>query len=279
MQRLDLSPDVLKLTLERRLAALQSDVWSALVGIGRLPEGLDVTAEMQATKRTFAVPTGVTTSQSIKSASTWVAGHALGHAIEIISSLCDETWWLLELGRVSGRWHGRPITGLSRKTLKAVASAVLGQEGKSIEKDSFDVKIKKLKQYNLSCDGITHLADVVKLRNCLIHRFGVVDDVDLNDEADRRLVVEIRSAEIRLGPVHSEDKKTGELLEAPTVNQMLFCPNAPRQLSYSIGDRIQMSHQDVIDVLWCVGFSGQEFVREVRSVWPTVCKGLRTQPE
>ena len=120
---------------------------------------------------------------------------------------------------------------------------------RSFDKGGLPDKIKDLqKAYSLALDPdlAGHLLSINRARNCLVHRGGIVQDDDLNEDGVlrvswRRLALVIR------GPGSERDGFPGARFEA---DESLVVANRDVSKGFPLGTAISFSVQEFADVCW-----------------------------
>jgi hypothetical protein len=218
--------------------------------IGRVLEraALALTAVDQNAEHTGLVPNVVGPAMAIKlrprapdevrpETAAWIVGCALRDFLEETSNLLEETRRMCAALTFSGR---------ERVPEAELYAAVEGQRD-AFDRFTFPRKVEYLReQYGDVLDArIEHVETLVRARNCLVHRLGMVAQRDCNDGA--QLVVRWRAFELHVRePGGREFPVTvGKTLEA---GGELFMRHGPAERRFSIGDRVAFNTDDLCGI-------------------------------
>ncbi|MDX9912249.1 MAG: hypothetical protein RBS39_10495 [Phycisphaerales bacterium] len=209
------------------------------------------------------------TTDSVASSLSWIAGHATKDAFECISLLCDDAHALIEVCRSIKKnpekilfRAGEPIT------LREILRKTRGSERDKFEKQKWREKLKILsREYGLLCNSLYACESFLVMRNCFVHRFGFVEDHDVNDKSRDALVVHYTKNRLVL---HTESGQ--ELVESVPFH---LKSTATASLEFGIpctkqiprGHRIDLSKQEMVDMISFIHFAGIRFIQEIGNRW------------
>jgi len=130
---------------------------------------------------------------------------------------------------------------------------ILGEQYNKIvtkEKDNFNKlglpeKMKLLKdKYGVFSEFESHILELNKLRNCIVHRLGIVSKRDVNE--DDKLVIHLRAIQI-----FAKNPKTGEEIEINKETHVdagwvIMARWSENYKSFKLGESVSLNYQEMI---------------------------------
>jgi hypothetical protein len=178
----------------------------------------------------------------------WILGNGLRDASEAISGYLEEARTVLAVWQLAVRCRSGPITG-------ADWHAATERQQQDFHWFGLPRKIQHLQDtYSLALDPdlVGHLLSINKARNCLVHRRGIVQGDDLNEDGAlrvswRRLALVINGAD------GEREGFPGSLVEA---DESMSVSNRDVSKIFPLGTAIAFSVQEFADVCWSLFLFG-----------------------
>jgi len=129
---------------------------------------------------------------------------------------------------------------------------VVTQEAKKFHRLGIPEKIKTLREdFKLPMDLSEHLLSINKVRNCLVHRLGLVTDHDIDDQG--KLTLTYRSLQL-----YAPDPNGGEVIVDKTgmalpvgAPLMMRCID-PTVREFKKGERVELTHSEITQIFLTV---------------------------
>jgi hypothetical protein len=172
----------------------------------------------------------------------WVLGNGLRNASEAISGFLEAARAVLAVWQVAIRNRTESITDVD------LHEATVNQQ-RRFHRLGLPDKITNLKKtYSLSLDPdlVTHLQSINAARNCLVHRRGIVQELDLNE--DGALRVSWRRLALVIAGADGEREYFPGVIVAPGERVGVSQRDASK--SFPLGTAITFSVQEFADVCW-----------------------------
>jgi hypothetical protein len=161
------------------------------------------------------------------------------------------------------------ISGLHKENHDGCTVAQLQTKIDEIKKKSIKMYIPSLiveieKSINKSLFSREEILSINKVRNCLVHRNGLVSSEDTNNEEKTTLVLKclemkvFRDLDEKMIPLTMEDKKVGVLINKATFKIV------PKVAEFSIGERVKMDP----NILNAITYTSVTFVHELLKSMP-----------
>jgi hypothetical protein len=178
----------------------------------------------------------------------WILGNSLRDAAEAISGFLEETRTVLAMWQLGIRNRSEVITGADWH------EATVSQR-RRFHRLGLPDKIKNLQEtYSLVLDSdlVRHLLSINAARNCLVHRRGIVQEQDINEDGAmrvswRRLALVIRSA---------DGEREGFVGVIVNVGESVCVSNRDESKPFPLGTAISFSVQEFADVCWSLVLFG-----------------------
>ena len=141
---------------------------------------------------------------------------------------------------------------------------ICGENRKKFHKKTFPEKIEYLRnQYNVSSAIEDYILSLNKARNCLVHRDGVVDKIDLN--ISEALKIKYREIQIVIQPADGSEEKIIDkpMTEATKVASSVAMRFVDYERIFKLGEQIKFSPQEHIKTISTFWFFAQDIYRGI----------------
>lgn len=210
------------------------------------PEGQLANLDTRTLHYVFDPPTSSDEIQSFNDEyERWVLEAGFRELAEITSGLLEEAF------TVRSYWHLGALQEQAGRVTLADVDNVVTEAGVGFNRLTLPDKLARLRSEGVHSD--VDLASMVlsinAVRNCLVHRRGIVGDKDLDSSGSLTLRWLGMSLRVR----HA----SGVIEDAPVPyrtleGDQLFIQHGPKSRSYRRGERVELSTQTFADVGWTV---------------------------
>jgi hypothetical protein len=176
----------------------------------------------------------LTRLSAVAEAQRWYLCTAVRDAIELTHALLEECWSVCAFFSLSAQG---PITG-------ADYNRIVGVEAQKFHGLGLPGKLKRLREdFGVASELEAHVLSINTMRNCLVHRLGIVADLDVN--ANGELAILWRSLDI---VAQSPDGTQEIVLDKPEIVDVGWTVRArvtDKKKVFRMGERIELSHMEI----------------------------------
>lgn len=104
----------------------------------------------------------------------------------------------------------------------------------------------------------SHIRSINCARNCFVHRGGLVSEVDYNIETEMRVTWYRLHVYIKKGEAEST------LIDGAERGGDVFVRREEAMKSFVVGQTLQFSEQDFIDVCWTLNLFGEDLLKSLK---------------
>lgn len=240
---------------EERLQSLQDAALAAIAGLKAIPDGTDTGLSAADGVFLYVGESKKMSPLNRDSALRWICLSALEDAFEILMEACDECHRLCYLAQRGGGpvAISRPLD--LEKGLKGLIEATTDDKDiLKIDRGKIEDRLAALKhKYDVSFPWEQEIDSLHRARNCLTHRFGVVEAKDCQD--GQQLIVHLRKLELFVTDCGGNEfpLAPGTIVKSPGSISMRVVP-----VSYAFdrGQRISVSASTLSEllttILWAI---------------------------
>lgn len=237
--------------------AIQRTIHLAALGLNATPRLTQDDLQLPGTSISLqlAGPTPWPIDEAREGFEQWLLMNGLRDATEAISGFLEETRTGLAVWQLAIRSRSGPVTG-------ADWNEATGSQQRRFHRLGLPDKIDDLQRiYSLALDPdlVGHLRTINDARNCLVHRQGIVQERDVNEDAALRVSWRRLACVIR-GPDGERDFFPGSLVD---VGETLCVSNRDVAKLFPLGTAISFSVQEFADVCWSLFLLGLSTVKLV----------------
>jgi hypothetical protein len=235
--------------------AIQRTIHLAALGLNAMPRLTQADLELPGTSISLqlAGPAPWPIEEARERFQPWLLGNGLRDATEAISGFLEETRMVLAVWHLGIRSRSGPVP--EAEWIEAIEN-----QRWRFHRLGLPDKIDDLKNtYNLPLDPdlVGHLRTINDARNCLVHRQGIAQERDVNEDGAlrvswRRLTLVIQ------GPEGERDGSPGAIIQA---GETLCVSNRDVSKLFPLGTAISFSVQEFADVCWSLFLLGLSTVK------------------
>jgi len=235
--------------------AIQRTIYLAALGLNAIPRLTQDDLQLPGTSISLHIagPTPCPIEEAREGFEQWIRMNGLRDATEAISGFLEETRTVLAAWQLVIRNRSELITGADWH------EATVSQRQRFHRRGLPD-KIQDLHTiYSLSLDRdlVAHLLSINKARNCLVHRQGIVQEHDLNEDGALRVSWR-RLAFVIQGLEGERACFPGTMVD---VGETLCVSNRDVSKRFALGTAISFSVQEFADVCWSLFLLGLSTVK------------------
>jgi hypothetical protein len=235
--------------------AIQRTIYLAAVGLNATPRLTQDDLQLPGTSISLQIagPTPWPIEEAREGFEHWILMNGLRDATEAISGFLEETRTVLAAWQIEIRSRSGPVTG-------ADWHEAMGSQRRRFHRLGLPDKIDDLQKiYSLSLDPdlVGHLRTINDARNCLVHRQGIVQERDVNEDGALRVSWR-RLALVIQGPEGERPGFPGAIVE---VGETLCVSNRNVSKLFPLGTAISFSVQEFADVCWSLFLLGLSTVK------------------
>ena len=262
--------------------AIQRTIYLAALGLNATPRLIQDDLQLLGTSISMqlAGPSVWPIEEAREGFEHWILMNGLRDATEAISGFLEETRMVLAVWQLGIRSRSGPVTGADWH------EATVSQQQR-FHRLGLPDKIDNLqKSYSLLLDPdlVGHLRTINNARNCLVHRQGIVQERDVNEDGALRVSWR-RLALVIQGPEGERAGFPGAIVD---VGETLYVSIRDVSKLFPLGNAISFSVQEFADICWSLSLLGlsttkliEDWARErgIELQMPQDDTGENTAPE
>jgi hypothetical protein len=237
--------------------AIQRTIYLAALGLNATPRLTQDDLQLPGTSISLQIagPTPWLIEEAREGFQYWILMNGLRDATEAISGFLEETRTVLAAWQIGIRGRSGPVTGADWHE----ATVLQRRRFHSLGLPHKITHLQGTYSLALNPDLVGHLLTINAARNCLVHRRGLVQEHDLNEDGALRVSWR-RLAPVIQGPEGEREGVIGALVD---VGESLVFSNRDVEKRFPLGTAISFSAQEFADVCWSLFLLGLSTVKLV----------------